>query len=85
MPKAIVKSLSFTDEYKEEFKHYMKQPNKSKYICELIRKDLLGIDNREFIEKIIEEKLKNYSLSNNKEIENNEEILDFISNDFGFN
>lgn len=35
-----VKSLSFTDEYKEEYLHFLKQFNRSRYVCELIREDM---------------------------------------------
>lgn len=36
----IVKSLSFTDEYKNECYYFLRQPNRSRYVCELIREDM---------------------------------------------
>lgn len=36
----VVKSISFTDEYRGELNHFMAQPNKSRYICDLIKRDI---------------------------------------------
>ena len=62
--KPIIKSISFTGEYAEELAFYMKQANKSKYICELIKRDRL--DNMPLtkanIIALIDEKLKNLSI-----------------------
>lgn len=35
-----VRSVSFTEEYEEEFNYFIKKPNRSRYICELIREDI---------------------------------------------
>lgn len=35
-----IKSISFTDEYKEEYEYVMSIKNASKYVCELIRNDM---------------------------------------------
>lgn len=41
----IVKSISFTDEYRQEYLHLCSQKNASKYICDLIRRDMtLGFE-----------------------------------------
>ena len=38
--KAKIKGLSFTKEYRREYEYLMKIKNASKYVCELIRRDL---------------------------------------------
>lgn len=40
MTKAKVKGISFSEDYKEEYDYVMSIKGASKYICELIRKDL---------------------------------------------
>lgn len=35
-----IKSISFTDEYKDEYEYVMNMKNASRYICELIRNDM---------------------------------------------
>lgn len=80
MSKSIVKSVSFNEEYKEELDYYLKQSNKSKYVCELIRKDRLNQTSEGMIEKLIEEKLKKYSLSKNDD----DDIKNLLGGDLGF-
>ncbi len=40
--KPLTKCISFTEEYEEELKHLNQQGNGSRYVCELIRKDMQG-------------------------------------------
>lgn len=57
-----IKSISFTSEYLAEYEHFMSVPNRSKYVCELIRKDLNGGGSyitMQDIEKLIDTRLKN--------------------------
>ena len=84
---SIVKSISFTDEYLEEYQHFMSVPNRSKYVCELIRKDLTGGGSQitiEFIERLIDSKIKNLPLNTDDVVEDfTEEIRDNLSSIFG--
>lgn len=41
MSKSRIKGISFSKEYQAEYEYVMKIKDASKYICELIRKDLL--------------------------------------------
>lgn len=57
----VIKSVSFTEEYIEELNFFMLQPNKSRYICELIRKDRLReieVINKMDIEHLKEEMIQ---------------------------
>lgn len=66
----VVKSISFTEEYSEELNHFLSQPNKSRYICDLIRKDIAGGYNginREEIIQLIDERIKNLPTVSNTE------------------
>lgn len=66
----VVKSFSFTSQYEKELEYFLSIPNKSKYICDLIRKDMEGSQNKVIvkdIEKMIEEKIKSLSLNIEKE------------------
>ena len=81
-----VKSISFTEAYAEELAYFMRQPNKSRYICELIRKDMIGGDigglTREQVISIIDERLS--SLPTVTETEgDNREIRDNLIGLFG--
>lgn len=61
-----VKSFSFTPEYTKELEHFMAQPNRSRYLCELIRKDRLGIGGEvtmERVEQLIDEKLRGVKIT----------------------
>ena len=80
------KSISFTREYEREFNYFMTQANKSKYVCELIRKDLEGGGRgltKEDIENLIDEKLKNISISKNVEDLDNRDIRENLMGLFG--
>lgn len=80
-----VKSISFTEEYMKEYKYFEGKANKSRYICELIRKDMDNSRNidREYIEKLIEEKMKKIPLHKTEEGESDgDEIRDILSDFF---
>lgn len=57
-------TISFKDLYKEEFEHAENQDNTSRYICNLIRKDIKGKDDIE--EKILSLMRKMSSHKNDK-------------------
>lgn len=80
-----VRSISFTEEYKEELDFFKSQSNKSKYICELIRKDRLGNGglNKEFIEKLIDEKLKKIPIVKDRDECINNQVKDNLRGLFG--
>lgn len=81
----VVKSISFTEEYSEELNHFLSQPNKSRYICDLIRKDISGEFSpvsREEILQLIDERIKNLPTVSATEGEN-ESIRDSLVGLFG--
>lgn len=57
------KTISFTEEYMDEYKHLIKQGNASRYVCDLIRADMRG-DNKlkENLKTVIEEVLREKQL-----------------------
>lgn len=56
------KTISFTEEYIEEYKHVIKQSNASRYVCELVRADMSNNDSDNFLKQsiktLVEEILK---------------------------
>lgn len=66
------KTISFTDSYKNEYKHLLKQENPSDYVRKLIRQDILNSNNNteqkilNLLEKIVNGDIKlNTNNSNN--------------------
>ena len=81
----VVKSISFTEEYSEELNHFLSQPNKSRYICDLIRKDISGgfnLVSRDEILQLIDERIKNLPTVSTTEGED-ESIRDSLVGLFG--
>ena len=70
MRKSIPKTISFKEEYFEELDFLNKQQNSSKYICELIRKDMNARNTPENIAKEISELLMQAEMLKEKLYEN---------------
>ena len=64
-------SISLTDEYIDVYGYLKGKANISKYVCELVRQDMNGLQSfsMDDIERLIDNKLKNLSRI---EIDNNE-------------
>lgn len=74
MGKIKVKSISFTEEYLKEYDFIQKMGNASRYICELIRKDRVGIKENNQVQIV------NNVLSSNNDLGN---LLEDLLEDMG--
>lgn len=54
MTQSRTRSISFTSEYEKEYEYFLSIPNRSKYVCELIRRDMETKNSPEYLAKQVE-------------------------------
>lgn len=72
------RNISIPARYSDVREHLERQPNVSRYICELVRKDMQGSDLESKVREIVENLLKENNYQKNTiQVEDIKKLLDF--------